>query len=170
MEKVNHPINRVNKFFQLEDFNLENDMGREYLTDLNMTVSLFKIDYKKSKSHVLYGETRAEEKITLAPIELQVRVTIDESESKFMAGTGIKREYAGNLTFTVYDVELEEKNVDVNYGDYIGYINPMDGKMSYYEVAKNDKINSSNSKTHLGFKSYYRVIECVAVDPDVFNG
>lgn len=166
--KVN-PIKRSDKFFGGNDINLEIKLGREYLTDINHEVLLFKVDYKKTKVHDLYGESKSHEKVVAPPIKLQCRVTISEGETKYLANIGIKKEYAGDLTFTVYDVELEEKKVDISMGDYIGYVDGH-GKLRYWEVVKNDKINIDNSKTINGIVSYYKKVVCIPVDSDQFKG
>lgn len=160
---------RTNKFFGGNDLDLELSLGREYLTDINHTVLLFKVDYKKTKSHDLYGESKAHQKVVHKPIELQCRVTIEQGEEQFLAGIGVRKEYAGNLTFTVYDLELEEKQTNVTTGDYIGYVDG-NGKLRYWEVAKADNINIENKKTINGIKSYYRQVMAVPVDRDVFAG
>jgi len=52
------PINRLNKFFGREDFNLDISMGREWLEgDMNFTLVLYKIDRQRTKTDDVYGET-----------------------------------------------------------------------------------------------------------------
>ncbi len=163
------PITRVDKFFTLDDFELDTEMGREYLTDLNNTVLVFKIDYKKTKAHSLYGEARASQKVVSAPTEIKCRATIEEGEVQYLSAGSMRKEFGGKLTFTTYDAELEEKNLHINVGDFVGYADPK-GKLRYYEVTTNNEINTANTNTILGFKSNWRKIEAIQVDSDVFNG
>ena len=78
------PINmgiRESNFFDGSDLNLEVEMGRDYFeTDIPATVLLYRIDYKKTKVHALYGESRASEKIALAPVEIRVKFNVEESK------------------------------------------------------------------------------------------
>lgn len=165
------PINtgiRESNYFDLSDFKLEVEMGREYLeTDIPATVLLYNIDYKKTKVHALYGESRASEKIALAPVEIRVKFNVEESKSEYIGDSMIAKQWAGKLVFTVYTLELEEKQVDINRGDYIG-LRDANNNLRFYEVYENDKVNSANEKTIAGIESYYRKIEAVPVDKDVF--
>lgn len=163
------PINRAEKFFTGKDFRLEVQLGQEYLTDLGMTVLLFKVDYKKTKTHDLYGESKAKEKVVDKPVELQVKLLIEEGETKYLAPGGLKREFAGNLTFTVYEAELIEKKTNIQEGDFIGYVDG-NSKIRYWEVFNAEQMNVSNSRTMVGKESYYRKIQCAPVDKDVFFG
>lgn len=157
-------------FFDMRDFNLEIEMGRDYMKqDIPASVLFFKIDYQKSKTHSLYGESRASEKIVLAPVELKVRFIVEDSQGGFMQGGEVSRQYAGDLIFTIYEDEILEKKVDIKRGDYIGLKN---GKnvVQYYEIYDADTMNVSNNRTIGGLKSYYKKIRCSIVDKDVFNG
>ena len=60
MSKNLIPINRNNKFFSDEDFQLEQDFGMEYMSDINQTVILFRVDKQRSLNDDLYGEARKE--------------------------------------------------------------------------------------------------------------
>lgn len=164
------PITRLNKFYDYLDFGLENDMAREYLEgDINFTVVLFRVDRIKSQTDSVYGESDSEEIRFLPPIELKVRPTLEESESKsYSEGYGRHEDY-GNLIFTIFEDQLKELGVDISYGDYIGYPDKEDN-IKYFTVTNDGKINSDNAKTRLGYRSYYRKITCVTADPDEFKG
>ena len=48
------PISRIGKFFGEEDFNLDIEMGMEYIGgDLNMSVVLYRVDRKKIKKSAM---------------------------------------------------------------------------------------------------------------------
>jgi hypothetical protein len=52
------PIRRLEKFFGDQDFDLEVQMGREWLEgDLSFTLVLYKIDRKKTDQDDVYGES-----------------------------------------------------------------------------------------------------------------
>ena len=158
------------KFFTGEDLTFEIELGREYLTsDIPASVLLYKVDRKKTKTHSLYGETRASEKVVHDPIEIQVRLTIEENNTEYIGNSTIPKHYSGNLTFTVYSKELDDKNLIINIGDYIGLRNTK-GDLVFYEVFDNDNMNVSNSKTIAGLEAVYKTIRCTQVDRDQFNG
>ena len=59
MSSKKFPISRLSKFYDYVDFNLENEMAREYIEgDLNFTVVLFSVDRIKSKTDDVYGESK----------------------------------------------------------------------------------------------------------------
>lgn len=158
------------KFFSGDDVNLNIEIGRNYLaTDMPATILLFRIDRLKTKVNNLYGETRAREKVTLAPIELQVRMVIEQNDTDYLGDTNIVKHYAGQLVFTVYDKELKENQVDITRGDYIGFRNSKQS-LTYYVVNDADVNNVSNSKTIGGLGMFYRKITAIPVDKDVFQG
>lgn len=167
---INPGGGREGQFFKKKDFDFEVTVGREYLnSDAPATIFLYKVDYTKTVVDDLYGETYANEKVTHEPIELQVKISIEEKATEYVAEIGMPKQYSGNLIFTIYSLELEEKQTDINKGDYIGHID-YNGKMRFYEVWEDDKVNVSNSKTIGGIKSFYRKIEASPIDKDVFNG
>lgn len=168
--KKHIPINRMGKFYDYLDFGLENEMAREFLEgDINFTVILFRVDRIKSQTDDVYGESDVEEIRFHPPVELKVRPTLDESESKsYSEGYGRYEDY-GNLIFTIFEDQLKELGVDITYGDYIGYPDKEDN-IKYFTVVNDGRINSDNSKTRVGYKSYYRKITCVTADPDEFKG
>jgi len=152
------------------DFGLEDEMAREYLEgDINFTVILFRVDRVKSRTEDVYGESDVEEIKFHPPVELKVRPILEESESKsYSEGYGRYEDY-GNLTFTIFETQLTELGVDITYGDYIGYPDKEDN-IKYFTVVNDGRINSDNSKTRVGYKSYYRKVSCVTADPDEFKG
>ena len=145
-------------------------MAREYLEgDINFTVILFRVDRVKSRTEDVYGESDVEEIKFHPPVELKVRPILEESESKsYSEGYGRYEDY-GNLTFTIFETQLTELGVDITYGDYIGYPDKEDN-IKYFTVVNDGRINSDNSKTRVGYKSYYRKVSCVTADPDEFKG
>lgn len=160
------PINRMNKFLSEEDYNLELGIIREYLGDLNFTVVLYRVDRTKSNVDELYGEAYLDELRFKPPVELQVWVALKEPEVKEYDG-GMSYKDVGNLDFYVLIDDLKTKDIDILYGDFIGYT--LDEKtFKYWTVADDDRIFQSNKKALKGLKPFYRAISCVAVDVDEF--
>lgn len=173
MGKTNKiPIERFNNFFDESDFLLDVDMARECVEhDINTSVVLFRIDRTKTETDDIYGESDPGEIIYHTPIELKVSsFKIEESENKTYNPNGIIRyqEY-GNLIFSIMVEMLREKNVDIEYGDIIGYADREDN-FKYWEVVNDGKIYSDNRHTHFGFKGVFRTITCTPVDPNLFDG
>lgn len=160
----------MGKFYDYLDFGLENSMAREFIEgDLNFTVILFRIDRIKSQTDDTYGESDVEEMKFHPPVELKVRPVLEESESKDYSEGYVRYEEYGNLTFTIFEDHLKELGVDIDYGDYIGYPDREDN-IKYFTVVNDGKINTDNTKTRVGYKSYYRKIVCTVADVDEFNG
>jgi len=171
MAKKKLPITRMNKFFSNEDFNLEVDMGREYVEgDLNMTVVLYKVDLNNTNTDDVYGEADDEDIRFLPPVELKVIPNLTTPENKSYNPDGSMRYVEhGNLNFGIYDTYLKEKGVDIDYGDYILYPES-ETKFKYFTVANDGKIFSDNAHTIAGFKGAFRSIVCVPVDENEFMG
>lgn len=170
MSKKKLPINRMSKFYDNLDFGLENSMSREYLEgDINFVVILFRVDKLKSQTDDTYGESDSNEIKFHPPVELKVRPVLEESESKDYSDGYVRYEEYGNLSFTIFEEQLNELGVDISYGDYIGYPDREDN-VKYFTVVNDGKINTDNTKTRVGFKAYYRKVTCVVADVNEFNG
>lgn len=168
MTKKRFPINRMSKFYDEIDFGLENEMAREYLEgDLNIVVVLFQVDRKETQSDDVYNEANAQEIKFKAPKELRVKLVLDGAENKAYAeGMNRYMDY-GQLTFHVFQEQLDELNCDINYGDYIGFADREDN-IKYFTVTNDGKIYSDNAHTRVGYKGYYRTITCVTADANEF--
>jgi|TARA_R110000868_G_scaffold111993_1_gene301920 hypothetical protein len=165
------PINRSNKFFSGDDFDLEIDFGREWLEgDINIKVILFQVDRQNSLTDSLYGEAEKDGITFKPPVEISVNFKMDEPTNKAYNSDGSMRyKEHGNVTFGVYQKHLKELEVDITYGDYIGYQED-ETKIKYFTVANDGKVNSDNKHTINGYKGFYRTVVCVPTSEDEFNG
>ena len=144
------PIERLNKFFSQDDFDLEIDFGREWLEgDINIKVILYRVD---------------RENTTIVSFNMATPA----NKSYNTDGSMRYLEY-GTLTLGVYQEQLDDLGVDINYGDFIGYPES-ETNIKYFTVSNNGKIFSDNAHTIGGFKGLYRTITCVPTDLDEFNG
>lgn len=171
MERKNKiPNTRLSRFYDDSDFDLEMDMAREVIEeDVNFTVVLFRIDRTKSNNDI-YGESNSREIRFLPPVELKVLLNLQKTENRsYDDGGRLRYQEYGNLDFSVLVKQLEEKQIDISYGDIIGY-SDKESNLKYFEVYDDGKINSDNEHTQFGFRAYYRSIKCVVVDPNQFNG
>ena len=168
-KKLHLPNTRLNKWFTEEDYNLEVELGREWLEgDLNIIVVLFRIDLNKTIVDDLYGEAKAHEKHYHPPVELRVKIDIDESTTSYDVLKVSSRESQPKLIFSIFTQQLEEKNTEVSRGDIIGYNDGVKG-VRYFEVFDANYTNISNNRTIMGYKSYWRKISCIMIDKDVFD-
>jgi hypothetical protein len=166
------PINRINKFFSQEDFNLEVEMGRESLEgDGNFVVILYRVDREQTTSDDIYNEAGKDEIRFFPPIELRVIPTFEEAENKsYNSGHGSLRYLEdGPFSFELYDAQLKELDADITYGDYIGY--PVtETEVRYFTVTNDGKKNYDNAHTIMGYKGAYRTVKCAPVDANEFRG
>lgn len=172
--KSNHkvPVVRNNKFFGMEDFDLEIGFATEYLEqDANQTVILYQVDYENTKVDDIYKEAKKDAIRFKTPIEIPVIYDISDAELKSYNSKLQKGIYAqtGKLTFSVLLSTLEEYDCDISRGDYIGIqINP--DHREYFTVTDDGRVGmTSNKFTLYGTKPYARTIQCAQVDSTEFN-
>ena len=166
------PINRINKFFSNEDYDLEISMGREAIEgDGNFVVILYRVDRENASSDDLYGEASKDGVRFFPPVELRVVPTLEEAENKaYNSGSGGLRYIPdGNLSFGIYESQLAELDVELNFGDYIGYpVSVTD--VRYFSVTNDGVTNYDNKHTIMGYKGAYRTVKCSSVDENEFRG
>lgn len=164
------PINRMSKFFGQEDFNLELSMGREWLDgDMNFTFVLYKVDRVKTKKNDVYGEVGSDEIVFQSPVELNGYLHILEPQNEKLSNTQLRNLEPGNIKISIYLKELEENNIDISFGDYIGYYET-ESRVRYYSVVDDGKVTSDNKHTYGGTLPYYRTITATPVKDDEFRG
>lgn len=160
---------RYGLFMTENSFNLDVEYGRNYLeTDNVQEITIFKMDVIKSKSHSLYGQTKAQDKKFFSPVKIKAMVSVEPSEQKYYGDNsgGISRDDTGNLVFGVYLKELEEKKIEINRGDYAMY-NLSGSKNRYYEIESANNVEDTTDKTIGGFKAYWKKIIAVPVKEDI---
>tara|TARA_R110001592_G_scaffold276641_2_gene543743 strand:+ start:2350 stop:2874 length:525 start_codon:yes stop_codon:yes gene_type:complete len=166
------PINRINKFFSNEDFDLDISMGREAIEgDGNFVVILYRVDRENTASDDLYGEATKDSIKFFPPVELKVAPTLEEAENKaYNSGSGSLRYLQdGNLSFGIYESQLAELDIQLSYGDYVGY--PVsETEVRYFSVTNDGVKNYDNKHTIMGYKGAYRTVKCAPVDEQEFRG
>ena len=164
------PITRLEKFFGSEDFDLEQSMGREWLEgDMNFTLVLYRVDRQKTKTDNVYGETEEDGIKYLPPVEFRGYVSIELPDNLDYANSKLTQMEPGNLKVGVYQKTLDELEVDVEYGDYIGYYET-ENRVRYYSVVNDGRVVSDNKHTYGGFKPFYRSIVATPVNDGEFRG
>ncbi len=164
------PITRLGKFFGSEDFELEVDMGQEWLVgDINFTCVLYRIDKSKNKVDDVYGEALENGIKFLPPVEFQAYITIATPENKTVGSSKLSQSEPGNITISVYNKTLDDLDIQINYGDYIAYYDSEDF-VRYYTVVDDGRVISDTKHTYKGYKPFYRTVKAAYVTPNEFMG
>ena len=170
MPKKQTPINRVNKFFGSEDFDLDIQLGREAIEgDGNFVVILYRVDRNNTNTNI-YGESGKDEVRFFAPQELRVIPIMKAPElGVYNKGAGsVSYLQDGQLEFGIYVAQLIELNIEMRRGDFIGY--PVTENIIRYFRIVNDGIkNYDNEHTIVGYKGAFRTVMCAPVDENEFT-
>jgi hypothetical protein len=170
MSNNNVPITRLGKFFGGEDFNLDLNMGEEWLHgDMNFTLVLYRVDSQKTKTDDVYGEALTDGIKFLPPVEFKAYIQVSAPENKNLGTSKIGQMEPGNIRISVYQKHLDELEVDINLGDYIGYYET-ENRVRYYSVSNDGRVVSDNKHTYGGYKPFYRTITASYVTNDEFRG
>ena len=168
-DTLNLPVSRNKMFYSEDDFVLENDIVLEYLEgDLNQTVVVYPVDREKTQINAI-SQSAVNGIRFKNPIEIPCMFEIEDSELKTFDRKTSNGVYAltGNLTVIVSVKTLEKYECEINRGDYIGvYVE--EGRMVYFAVTDDGKVNTSN-KNYIGaYKPGWRKI--TASPQTEFNG
>jgi hypothetical protein len=169
MEKL-IPITRLGKFFGGEDYSLDINMGQEWLEgDMNFTVILYRVDRYKTKSDDVYGEALQDGIQFLTPVELKGYVQIMAPTNQKIGQSRVELDEPGNIKFSIYQKYLDDLQVDIAFGDYLGYYET-ESRVRYYSVADDGRVVSDNKHTYGGYKPFYRTIIGTPVNENEFRG
>jgi hypothetical protein len=164
------PITRLNRFFSQTDFDLHIQMGKEYLHgDINMRLVIYQVDKTKTGIDDIYAEVGEDEIKFFPPVEFNALVRVEEPKNNSYKEGIVRYIEPGNLIFSVYIDHLKELNVDVKYGDYIGYPDDEE-KLRFYAVVNDGKVTSDNKHKMFGYKPHYRTIVCSIAQDTEFKG
>ena len=170
MSEKKVPITRLGKFFGAEDYQLDISMGEEWLHgDMNFTLVLYKVDRRKTITDDVYGETVSDGIKFLPPVEFKAFVQVMTPENKNVGTSKIEQFEPGNIRVSVYQSQLDELGIDIDYGDYIGYYET-ETRVRYYTVNNDGRVVSDNKHTYGGYKPFYKTIMASPVGPNEFNG
>lgn len=169
MEKL-VPITRLGRFFGGEDYALDIDMGQEWLEgDMNFTVVLYRVDRYKTKTDDVYGEAVSDGIQFLAPVELKGYVQILAPTNQLIGRSKVELDEPGNMKFSIYQKYLDNLQVDIAFGDYLGYYET-ESKVRYYSVSDDGRVVSDNKHTYGGYRPFYRTIIATPVNVNEFRG
>lgn len=164
------PITRLGRFFGGEDYALDINMGQEWLEgDMNFTVVLYRVDRYKTKTDDVYGEVVEDGQKFLPPVELKGLVKIVAPTNQKLGSSKLRQEEPGNMNFSIYQKTLDDLQVDILFGDYIGYYET-ENKVRYYSVSDDGRVVSDNKHTYGGIRPFYRTIVATPVSQNDFKG
>jgi hypothetical protein len=164
------PITRISKFFGQDDFDLNIQIGSEYMVgDLNMKLVLYRVDRSKTENDSVYAEVGMDDIRYFSPVEFNAIVKIDAPNNKSYKNGLMRYNEPGNLTLQVYLKQLEDLKIDIRYGDFIGYPETED-RTRYYTVINDGKVVTDNKHNMWGYKPFYRTITCAIAQEGEFRG
>ena len=164
------PITRLGKFFGDDDYNLDIQMGSEWLNgDMNFTLILYKVDRQKTNTDDVYGEAVKDGIKFQPPVEFKGYVKIMAPENKNLGTSKLDQTEPGNLQVSVYQSHLVELGIDIDFGDYIAYYET-ETRVRYYTVNNDGRVVSDNKHTYGGYKPFYRTIIASIVTENEFRG
>lgn len=164
------PITRLGRFFGGEDYSLDIGMGQEWLEgDMNFTVVLYRVDRYKTKTDDVYGEAVSDGIQFLPPVELKGYVKILTPTNQRVGQSRVELDEPGNMNFSIYQKYLDDLQVDIAFGDYLGYYET-ETRVRYYNVADDGRVVSDNKHTYGGYRPFYRTIVATPVNQNEFRG
>lgn len=164
------PITRLSKFFSQDDFDLNVQLGQEYLHgDLNMKFVLYRVDRSKTDTDSIYAEVGKDEIKYFPPVEVNGLVQIAEASNKSYKNGIMRYLEPGNLTIRIYLKHLDELKISIRYGDFVGYAESEE-KLRFYQVIDDGRIQADNKHKMFGFKAHYLTIVCSPVQESEFRG
>jgi len=164
------PITRLGKFFSQEDFDINIQMGQEYLHgDLNMKFVLYRVDRTKTDTDSIYAEVGKDEIKFFPPIEVNGLVQIAEAKNSSYKNGLVRYLEPGNITIKIYLSHLDDLNVKIIYGDFVGYAESEE-KVRFYQVIDDGRIQADGKHKMFGYKPHYLTIVCAPVQESEFRG
>lgn len=164
------PINRNNLFYSEESFDFERTIGKDYTEqDMNQTAVLYSVDASATNIDDTYGETKENGVVFKTPVEFHCVYEIEEPELRSYDKTkslGTYMKY-GKLKLGVYQETLNELNIEIKKGDYLG-IQVTEEKMLYFSVNYVNP-NFHNAGTLFGVKPLYWEVYGIPVDQSEFT-
>ena len=165
------PITRNNLFYSETDFQFEMDIAEGYLEeDTNQTVVLYQVDRNTTRVNDTYQEA-GEVVRFLPPVEVPCLYEIADTKLDSYNSKTNNGVYAlqGNLKVYVNLNAFDKYGFDIRRGDYIGVMIE-EGRMYYWVVTDDGKVNTANNMVVGAYKTGWRVIDCAPTTDDEFKG
>ena len=148
-------------FFTEKERSFSDSVGRENVGVLKESFILYRIDYKRTNTHKLYGESKR--KAYLTPVETFGRINVEVDSPEYMTPGGILKKGYGKITAAVFRTHLDELDVNPRIGDYMYF------KGHFYEIVDDGSANIGNKQAYAGDIAFSIKLVGVRVKKDVFN-
>lgn len=155
------PLNRQNKFFSEREFDYYLYLAREYMKTSGQEVYFIKVNKEQTEIDDVYNEGYIGEITYEEPITIPAIVKLENPDNKaYLDNKGMGRfEEYGNLIIHLLLDDLEQYGADITYGDFMGY-RVSSTKVIYFEISNDAQKHYENSKTYMGYKSFWKTIVC----------
>lgn len=152
----------IGLFFGEQERSLLLSLGSEVTIDqLQESFILYRIDYKTTRTHEVYGESKKKNYMT--PVEIFGRINVESTGPEHLGPGGPTRQGLGTITAHVYLHTLKEASVEVKIGDYMYH------KGNFYEIMDDGESNIANQYAFGYDKFFFITIKGVEVNSDVFK-
>jgi hypothetical protein len=159
---------RIGKFFDENEYDLEVQMAYEYLSDINQKVYLYAVDISQGNIDNVYREAYQNEIVLKEPVELYGLVDVLEPKNQaYNDDNTLRINELGNMLVHVLIAELKFKNVNPKYGDYLVYMIDDGLRQPFplvYQIANDANRFYENVRSWAGFKSHFKTLVCTPVD------
>lgn len=153
------PYSGLSIFFKDAEESLFNRMGRELVEGLIVQhFTLYRIDPVETESN-FYGESKNKRYKT--PVDVKARIQIQDTD--VYSEGGVRRMAKGDMSAWVYLQHMEELDIEINVGDFIGYA----GK--FYEIYDPGYDKDSLDRKFAADREYYREILAKSVSENIFK-
>ena len=106
------PITRLSKFISQDDFDINIQMGQEYLHgDINFKLVLYRVDRQKTTVDDVYAEVGMDEIKYFPPMEFNALVKIEEPKNSTYKNGLLRYNEPGNMILSVYIKHLDEPSI-----------------------------------------------------------
>lgn len=161
-KKLDDAQKGIKLFFGEKERRFFENSGREITEEiLQESFVLYRIDYQKTQTHDVYGESK--NKKHLPPVEVFGRINVEATGPEYLSQGGLIRKGYGNITASIYVSHLDELDAEVRMGDFVYH------KGNYYEITDDGSSNVDNQHSWGGDKLFSITIKGVEVNSDVFN-
>lgn len=164
------PISRNNMFYSEDDFNLEMDIALGYMEeDTNQTIVVYQVDRISTQTNSIYKDTNSTIHFK-TPVEVPCLYEINDTKMKTYDNKTQNGVYAlqGDLKAYISTHAFDKYDFDIKRGDYIGVMIE-EGRMYYWVVTNDGKVNTANQMVVGAYKTGFRVIEAAPVADDEFK-
>ena len=92
-----------------------------------------------------------------------------QPDMAFLGNTKVIQNEPGNIKFAIYQKDLDDLQVSISLGDYIGYW-ITENQVRYYSVVDKGIPNYDNKHTYAGYKPFYVSYIATPVTANEFIG